>query len=109
MTKVAIFGDSKYHLRSSENGLIACPRGIPVLDKTGGMNIVVVPLPGNTFLSLGHIGGDSVSLIEPDWIDHAVASPILQALTFILTVCIGTSQLLFGAINYFTISAKRTE
>lgn len=81
----------------------------PALGDVGGLNVVVVSLPGNTSLSLGYLGGDSASTITPDWIDHAIANPVLIALTFILTMCIGAGQLIFDALGYLRNRPEKRE
>ncbi|NOR63723.1 MAG: hypothetical protein GQ535_14675 [Rhodobacteraceae bacterium] len=78
-------------------------------DNRRSMDVVIVSLPGNTALSLGHIGGDQVSSIQPDWIDYALASPTLVALTLVLSICIGAGQLFFTATSYLRKTNRTSE
>jgi len=71
-----------------------------------GIETVIVSHPGNTALSLGYIGADQTSTIQPDWIDYAIASPTLVALTLVLSVFIGVGQLLFSVTGYLRRTKK---
>lgn len=65
-----------------------------------GLHVVAVSRPGDTALEVVHPGAAGRLLIRPDIVDHALASPLLIALTVILTLVVGVMQLVLGTIDF---------
>lgn len=66
------------------------------IDRSGArdtLSITLISEVGRTALSVRHLGVDGPILIEPDWVDIAVSSPLLLAAAVILSILASASQL----------------
>lgn len=58
------------------------------------MTVTAISQPGDTALRLVHFGFEKPSVIRPDWIDTALASPFLLALVALLGLLTSVTQVL---------------
>ena len=65
-----------------------------------GLHVMAVSKPSDTALEVVHLGAAERLLIRPNVIDFFLASPMLIALTLILTLFVGVAQLFFDTVGY---------
>lgn len=68
----------------------------PSLDQPGALDVGIVSQAGQIAMSVRFFGGDAPAEIAPNWIDRTLASPLILALAFVLSLGIGAAQLSFG-------------
>ena len=76
------------------NGKPAKVYGHVIPAREGGLAVTMISEFGNTALSVRHFGLDDPVLIEPDWIDVAISSPLLLAMAVLFSVLASVSQIL---------------
>lgn len=86
-SKVAILAD----------GTPAKVYGHVIPAEQGGLAVTMISELGNTALSIRHFGLDQPVLIEPDWVDVAISSPLLLAMAVIFSVLASISQIIPGS------------
>lgn len=73
------------------------------VDRSGAgdtLSVTLLSEVGRTMLSVRHFGVEGPILIEPDWVDIAISSPLLIAMAGLLAIVASAIQLLLDALLF---------
>jgi len=64
----------------------------PSLGASDAMDVGIVSSTGRAFMAVRYFGGTAPAEIAPNWVDRTLSSPLILALTFLLSLGIGAAQ-----------------
>lgn len=74
-----------------------------------GFNVGLVSVLGPVSLQIGYFGGAKPVNIAPTWVDRALASPLVLALAFLLSIILSAAQFVGGIVPAIFRLAQRAE
>ena len=80
---------------------------ITPMEEDTAVKVVALTPPGDTALRITYFGTDRPTIVRPDWMDSALASPLLLALAAVLSVLASMMQVLADLGGLLAKSVKR--